>query len=99
MPAPPVWVTATRESEDSTLWVGFQLASLESACAALLRVASLEATLFSADCRPLMLYSRVWMRVVLWRSIAISWSTMLLVSTPEAIPESETPMARPPPRP
>src|SRR4051812_39032488 len=87
MPAPPVCVTAMRESDDETVWVGFQLAVSLSALAAVFRADSLEATVLSADCMPLTEYWRFWIRVVPWRSRAISWSTIELVSTPDARPE------------
>src|ERR1044072_7604317 len=88
MPAPPVMATATRTSDDSTVWVGFQFASPVSALAAVLSAESLEATSLSADCRPLAAYWRYWMRVRPWAARAIGGSTVPLVSTPEARPES-----------
>ncbi len=87
MPAPPTSVTPTFASELSAVCFCAQLASAPSAFAALCSADSLAAIVVSPVRCAVTAAWRYVMRVVVWRSSAISWLTIEAVSTPEASPE------------
>jgi hypothetical protein len=87
MPAPPTSATATLVSELSAVCFWAQVSSAQSALAALCRAESLAAIVVRPVRWAVTAAWRYVMRVVFWRSSAISWLTIALVSTPEARPE------------
>jgi hypothetical protein len=84
-----VRATATRGgSELSTVWLAFHVVDDRRSAAADLSASSLVLKSRSVVCWALIEPWRICSRVLPWRSSAMSCSTIVAVSTPDAMPES-----------